>query len=656
MARQLTPDLERMLDCPVCLEQYTEPRVLPCLHSLCLTCLTTYTASTIRAGNIQCPVCKASCAVPSAGPEHFPPNFYVKSLVDQLQQMKITEKMSNTCSTKGCHEQAVKYCTDGCQFLCETCCQHHERFAASASHQVVIASEVRKFLKPTSCHKHPGESVHLFCRTCQQAGCSTCLLLDHKGHDLTELSIQAEASKTELRQLLNKINMCFDEANRCIQSTNNEKERCDKDIVSARKDIDDTVDKLHKKLDKDKEALLDGLQVIQEKNDTIHKKTDIGQKEIVSSLHALNEEGQIVLKNGSYFDVAGHLVSANFRMQTMSLPDLAWSSVTQEKKSALLPHDLGSVDLSDHAKQSCAEAKPLSKLGVSLNSGSAVTGLAVLVGSVWVVQEDSSTLTRISMKGKLEGSYDVADLMDPASITALTKPFNQLVISNWRLCTLHWVEVTTVEKEKWDVVADTSQRLAYSPAGMALAEEQNLLLVTGLSDNTIHVYNSAWDEVHKVTLPQSLTPWKCLFDRDSQGYIVLDIKRNQLVWVVGGEEKACYPAQGQEGHHSEREEHRILSDVIWDADSLLVSDRGNSTVCRVGTGGGYLSEVLGVDQSLDTPNRLCVDPDPTGPLITGHCEGDTSTLLLTQHSVTPNSVLPVNRRHVQMTLLMDKSQ
>ena len=38
-ASSLADNLVKELECAVCLEQYKEPKVLPCLHSFCKTCL-----------------------------------------------------------------------------------------------------------------------------------------------------------------------------------------------------------------------------------------------------------------------------------------------------------------------------------------------------------------------------------------------------------------------------------------------------------------------------------------------------------------------------------------------------------------------------------------------------------------------------------------
>ena len=60
-AANLADSLGKQLECAVCLEQYTEPKVLPCLHSFCKRCLEGLTMT--REGAINCPTCRSSAKV-----------------------------------------------------------------------------------------------------------------------------------------------------------------------------------------------------------------------------------------------------------------------------------------------------------------------------------------------------------------------------------------------------------------------------------------------------------------------------------------------------------------------------------------------------------------------------------------------------------------
>lgn len=53
---------EDVLKCPICLDPYENPRILPCEHTLCLECLTKYISEARKRdgtfNSFMCPTCK----------------------------------------------------------------------------------------------------------------------------------------------------------------------------------------------------------------------------------------------------------------------------------------------------------------------------------------------------------------------------------------------------------------------------------------------------------------------------------------------------------------------------------------------------------------------------------------------------------------------
>ena len=62
-ATSLADSLGKHLECAVCLEQYTEPKVLPCLHSFCKRCLQGLLTEKGAVFKINCPTCRSSADV-----------------------------------------------------------------------------------------------------------------------------------------------------------------------------------------------------------------------------------------------------------------------------------------------------------------------------------------------------------------------------------------------------------------------------------------------------------------------------------------------------------------------------------------------------------------------------------------------------------------
>ncbi len=60
MAASLTPP--SLTECGICLSQFKDPKLLPCSHTYCLTCLEDLTKTQIR-GCIRCPECRKNIQV-----------------------------------------------------------------------------------------------------------------------------------------------------------------------------------------------------------------------------------------------------------------------------------------------------------------------------------------------------------------------------------------------------------------------------------------------------------------------------------------------------------------------------------------------------------------------------------------------------------------
>ena len=55
--------MERLTTCPVCLDKFRTPKLLPCMHTFCLTpCLTNLVDP--RARSLRCPECRREHPIP----------------------------------------------------------------------------------------------------------------------------------------------------------------------------------------------------------------------------------------------------------------------------------------------------------------------------------------------------------------------------------------------------------------------------------------------------------------------------------------------------------------------------------------------------------------------------------------------------------------
>ena len=82
-----TAFINKMLECPICLEEYCQPKALPCQHTFCLEpCLKDLVNS--EKNNIECPICRKIHDLPNGGVAKFPNNFTVLELLEASSNLK----------------------------------------------------------------------------------------------------------------------------------------------------------------------------------------------------------------------------------------------------------------------------------------------------------------------------------------------------------------------------------------------------------------------------------------------------------------------------------------------------------------------------------------------------------------------------------------
>uniref|UniRef100_A0A1X7UGU2 RING-type domain-containing protein n=1 Tax=Amphimedon queenslandica TaxID=400682 RepID=A0A1X7UGU2_AMPQE len=165
--------LEEQLTCPVCLDHYTSPKTLPCLHSFCQHCLEGLPLDKKNETYyFSCPTCRHHTELPEDGIGAFPVAFHINNLNEVHRLMKRTASLSDT----------------QVQIIEATCSDH-------------------------------GKPLELFCETCNTAICSHCCVRKHKHHDcdlvtdvftkhcqkLRECLLPVEAKKVALKRVLSAL-------------------------------------------------------------------------------------------------------------------------------------------------------------------------------------------------------------------------------------------------------------------------------------------------------------------------------------------------------------------------------------------------------------------------------------------------------------------
>ena len=253
-------ELKQQLTCPVCLDIYTNPKSLPCLHSFCQHCLEGLLVN--PQGNkylIKCPTCRTSTELlEPTGPAAFPVAFHINNLKEIYSLMK-QEKAMN-------------------------------------------------------CSKH-NDPLIIFCETCEEVICGYCTIDDHKNHDCTPIKDSYDQHRQVLEISLNPVKEIMDDIVNVLTTLTEREDEVKKQGDMVKQEIHVMVEKMIEKLQQSERQLT---RAVETATDSKLQVLSAQKKSAEMSLSQLKDCKEFVeqsLKTGSQQQV---LMSKKQMMERMS--------------------------------------------------------------------------------------------------------------------------------------------------------------------------------------------------------------------------------------------------------------------------------------------------------------------------------------------------
>ena len=193
--------------CTVCTERFTNPKQLPCFHSVCFHCLQRIQATSGTPDTILCPECGQNFTIPENGDLNtLPTNFRLNSLLDALP---VTESKTSGFKCGNCdrRRQESAYCFTCCSFWCNDCLPSHNSIKIFKGHHALALKDFgdedfeKIFKQPAFCEKHERE-IELFCRVCKTAICNSCAFMYHEGHAKIALEGAANEKRSRIKRAI----------------------------------------------------------------------------------------------------------------------------------------------------------------------------------------------------------------------------------------------------------------------------------------------------------------------------------------------------------------------------------------------------------------------------------------------------------------------
>ena len=147
MAEEVVKKLEKQLNCLICLNTYTDPKLLQCNHVFCRDCLVGLAHRNPQ--GLPCPTCRQVTPIPPSGVAGLQPAFQTNQFLEILDQHEMVKK-------------DILYC-----------------------------------------QQHQNRELELYCETCEELICFHCTIQQHNGHKYNLIGEVFEKHKKEIMSSLN---------------------------------------------------------------------------------------------------------------------------------------------------------------------------------------------------------------------------------------------------------------------------------------------------------------------------------------------------------------------------------------------------------------------------------------------------------------------
>ncbi|XP_078321132.1 uncharacterized protein LOC111114054 [Crassostrea virginica] len=199
-AETLDPAKEIKNVCPICFESFKTPRYLPCFHTFCHNCLSSYILSTCKSKEnpvgFPCPLCRQFVPAPSSigMPEKWTELIPINTITQAVCEKK--DQFCDACRRADEEEIATDWCKSCLDSLCRTCVKFHKRNAASQNHELIPVSEKETvpiaFESRVLCIDHNAPAKYL-CVDHEELCCAECGFTKHrKCNQVDEIEKTAE--------------------------------------------------------------------------------------------------------------------------------------------------------------------------------------------------------------------------------------------------------------------------------------------------------------------------------------------------------------------------------------------------------------------------------------------------------------------------------
>ena len=580
----LFKNLKKQVTCSICLDTYTEPKTISCLHTFCCECLERHARVSQRQGKFRCPECQAEINLPEGNRfDRLPNSFFHKSLLGVIEaedRQAIPRQQQGTCSQHT--EERVRYYCSSCEvYVCPICVtEDHRGHAFDVLEKAVqegkksimsavetikekanlFGAELRK-LEETSedvemiiaiAKQEVSEAAeHVITKTRQQEK----QLLESLEMTRRKRIERINSAKQELESLIKIINRAAEFAENLVQR------RSDRDIIQNK-------NKLRQKLEE-----LRGVEVPKHRQATFVKFIAASQHNFKLGSIQVSEKPEITVKSTLEGGDQTFQVGAEAKFNGDKLPTCPITVQVKERKPVVV----------SELKLRLFPGDTLERLnGIAVNTEGQLVVTDNSGHCVYVFDKNGDCLRKTGGKGSNTGEFQY-----PNGISFLND--NEVLIAdsgNYRLQRLN-IQTGTVVKSygkkgrkkgefSWpiDVTVDDEERIVVTE------RDNNRIQVMSKEGESIFTFGDKGPE--KLLWPTCCIPYKNMFlvsDGDNHCIKAFDQSGTFLYKF------------GKEGYQDGK--FQTLYDLLVDSSNiLLVCDFGNNQVQQFSLDGRFTGKSI----------------------------------------------------------------
>ena len=333
----ISQHIDDILECPVCCENFTDPRSLPCIHTYCLKCIKGFCSTTKPGGKVACPLCRKTFVVPEEGLNALPKNFFIEKML-QAKHMAAEENQEQVCDVcesdeidKGRKIRAEMFCADCMERLCGDCARVHSKSKATRSHKQIAVEEIAQGKldevfsnsSPSYCEKHRDQVLNIYCNNCNTAACVVCYIASHKEHQCSDINEIVAQFRKRMSEDSDELVNGLDKVRVMLSSVETQGNELTQQVKEAEVQIKLEAQKLRKLVDDHEKTLLRELEVKCQM--TVKKLTNLSHDltQQIAFMSSLKKYTDQLLERGTGCDIAREGSSLHGRTKELvNLEDL----------------------------------------------------------------------------------------------------------------------------------------------------------------------------------------------------------------------------------------------------------------------------------------------------------------------------------------------